>query len=170
MGYIFQKFNLIPYLTVLENVTLPLRFSPRRRERTRNTAGHIEGEARHFLEQLGMAAGDLLHRPVTNLSVGQQQRVAAACAMIGGLEILIADEPTSSLDAGTRATFLQLLFQECAHARSTLAKAGINLEGVLACREEIKKLRQKRANTLRQEWNGKQIRRPGYALPLEHDG
>ena len=63
---------------------------------------------------------ELLDRPVTMLSVGQQQRVAAARALMGGPELLIADEPTSSLDADRRESFVRLLFDECRQAGSTL--------------------------------------------------
>ena len=114
IGYLFQMFNLIPYLTVTENVTLPLRFSERR-------SGRIEDpneEAKRLLTHLGM--GGLLDRPVTKLSVGQQQRVAAARALIGGPEIILADEPTSSLDAGHSEGFVELLFEECRKTGATL--------------------------------------------------
>jgi putative ABC transport system ATP-binding protein len=67
-----------------------------------------------------MAHAGVLRRPVTDLSVGQQQRVAAARALIGAPELVIADEPTSSLDADRRSAFLDLLFRECARERTTL--------------------------------------------------
>ena len=73
-----------------------------------------------MLEHLDMADPELLSRPVTSLSVGQQQRVAAARALMGAPELLIADEPTSSLDADRRQAFIRLLFEECAQAGSTL--------------------------------------------------
>jgi putative ABC transport system ATP-binding protein len=114
IGYLFQMFNLIPYLTVTENVTLPLRFSALRSGRVANP----DEEAKRLLEHLGM--GDYLHRPVTKLSVGQQQRVAAARALIGAPEIILADEPTSSLDAGHSEGFIKLLFEECRKAGTTL--------------------------------------------------
>jgi putative ABC transport system ATP-binding protein len=120
LGVIFQMFNLIPYLSVVENVTLPCGFSPRRSARARRTTGSVRGEALRLLEHLDMAHGDLLGRPVTELSVGQQQRVAAARALIGAPELLIADEPTSSLDADRRGAFLDLLFRECERERAAL--------------------------------------------------
>ena len=119
MGIIFQMFNLIPYLTVTENVTLPCRFSRRRLERA-NRGGDAEAEAVRLLSRLGMSDPDLLRRSVTELSVGQQQRVAAARALLGAPEIIIADEPTSSLDAAHRETFIELLFEECRKAAATL--------------------------------------------------
>ena len=118
-GIIFQQFNLIPYLSVLENVTLPCRFSESRRARA-SAGGSETGTALRLLEHLDMARDDLLNKPVTELSVGQQQRVAAARALIGAPEILIADEPTSSMDADRRAAFIELLFNECEESGSTL--------------------------------------------------
>ena len=95
LGVIFQMFNLVPYLSVIGNVTLPLKFSARRRQAV---AGAPEDEARRLLGRLGLTDARLLERRVSDLSVGQQQRVAAARAVIGGPEIVIADEPTSALD------------------------------------------------------------------------
>lgn len=111
IGFIFQLFNLIPYLSVIENVCLPCGFSERRREHAVQAGGSVRAQARQLLEQLGM--GPVLQRPVTQLSVGQQQRVAAARALIGGPEIIIADEPTSALDTDRRTQFVDLLFREC---------------------------------------------------------
>ena len=120
IGFIFQMFNLIPYLSVVENVTLPCRFSATRKAKAVARAGTVEAEAVRLLTHLDMTHGDLLRRSVTELSVGQQQRVAAARALMGAPEILIADEPTSSLDADRRAAFVRLLFEECADADTTL--------------------------------------------------
>jgi putative ABC transport system ATP-binding protein len=120
VGFIFQMFNLIPYLSVVENVRLPCGFSPERLRKAAAGSGGVDGEARRLLAQLGLADEGLLRRPVTALSMGQQQRVAAARALIGAPEIVIADEPTSALDAALRADFLELLFAECARAGATL--------------------------------------------------
>ena len=117
VGFIFQMFNLIPYLSVVENVCLPCGFSARRSARVRHS---VEAEAVRLLEHLDMAALDILRRPVTELSVGQQQRVAAARALIGAPELVIADEPTSSLDADRRSAFIDLLFRECARSHAAL--------------------------------------------------
>lgn len=121
IGVIFQLFNLVPYLSALDNVTLPCRFSTRRRERA--AAAHREGvagEAARLLQALDLGESAVLHARATELSVGQQQRVAAARALIGAPEILIADEPTSSMDADRRAAFIDLLFRESRESESTL--------------------------------------------------
>ncbi len=119
IGFIFQMFNLIPYLSVLENVTLACGFSARRRENAVR-AGGMQEEARRLLGQLDMGAPDLIDRRITELSVGQQQRVAAARALIGAPELVIADEPTSALDHDRRTAFIDLLFHECERARAAL--------------------------------------------------
>ena len=111
VGLVFQMFNLLPYLGLAENVTLPLTFSRRRRAAVQERGG-AEAEARRLLGALGLDLDRFAGRPVSELSVGQQQRVAAARALIGGPELLLADEPTSALDAVNRDAFLDLLFRE----------------------------------------------------------
>ena len=118
LGFIFQMFNLIPYLSVRANVLLPLDFSPARRLRIADRDARPEAE--RLLGALGLQGEDILGRPVTDLSIGQQQRVAAARALIGMPSIVIADEPTSALDADARMDFLRLLMHECRSAGATL--------------------------------------------------
>ncbi|MET0005991.1 MAG: ABC transporter ATP-binding protein [Candidatus Thiodiazotropha sp.] len=120
IGFVFQLFNLIPYLSVLENVALPCRFSQLRKQKATGSGKHLDDEAMRLLGHLDMAHEHLIHRPVTELSVGQQQRVATARALIGAPEIIIADEPTSALDSDMRQAFLRLLFQECEETGTTL--------------------------------------------------
>lgn len=119
LGVIFQMFNLVPYLSVIQNVVLPCRFSARRMaEATVN--GAIEDEARRLLARLGLDDPELLSRKVTDLSVGQQQRVAVARALIGKPALIIADEPTSALDADTRDRFIELLSEEAQNTGAAL--------------------------------------------------
>lgn len=115
LGFIFQQFNLLPWLSTLDNVLLPCRFSRRRAQR----AGDPAAEARRLLAALDLEA--TAHgAPAGELSVGQQQRVAAARALIGRPEIVIADEPTSALDAARQDAFIDLLLAEAKAAASTV--------------------------------------------------
>lgn len=120
LGFIFQLFNLLPYLSIEENVMLPLSFSSIRAKRAGRTKIDQFKEAKRLLKALALEKQLAEKSPVTELSVGQQQRVAAARALIGNPELIIADEPTSALDADLRHSFLELLFGECKKAGSTL--------------------------------------------------
>ena len=120
IGFIFQLFNLLPYLSIEENVILPLSFSKIRSKRAGRTKIDQVKESHRLLKALGLGEQLAEKSPVTELSVGQQQRVAAARALIGNPELIIADEPTSALDADLRHSFLDLLFSECKKAGSTL--------------------------------------------------
>ncbi len=120
IGFIFQIFNLVPYLSILDDVLLPLEFSRKRRLNLEARGVQPVAEARRLLGALGLEDGGMLKRPATALSQGQQQRVAAARALIGRPDLLVADEPTSSLDADARQSFLSLLMQECANAGTTV--------------------------------------------------
>jgi putative ABC transport system ATP-binding protein len=100
VGFVFQSFNLLPLLTALENVALPLMFTGvPERERL--------GRARSLLDQVGLA-DRLAHRP-TQLSGGEQQRVAIARALVGRPTIILADEPTGNIDTTTGAEIMALL-------------------------------------------------------------
>ncbi|MNQ30501.1 putative ABC transporter ATP-binding protein [compost metagenome] len=119
-GYIFQQFNLLPFLSVRENVELPCHFSRLRASRAIQRHGSIDQAAATLLAHLGLKEPRLLERRADELSIGQQQRVAAARALIGQPELVIADEPTSALDFDAREAFLQLLFAECREAGASL--------------------------------------------------
>ena len=119
-GIIFQQFNLIPYLSVIENIILPCSFSSRRSTKIEVDKKTLIEESNRLLRSLDLTEHKMAYRNVTELSTGQQQRVAAARALIGSPEIIIADEPTSSLDANAKQAFLTLLFDEIQHANSSL--------------------------------------------------
>ena len=115
LGVIFQQFNLLPYLSLQENVQLPCGFSRRKRA----NAGNISETAQRLMRHLNISK-ELATQPVAKLSVGQQQRTAVARALIGGPEIVLADEPTSALDSDNRDRFMELLLQETEEQGSTL--------------------------------------------------
>jgi len=117
VGLIFQVFNLVPWLSALENVLLPCKFSSRRRARA---GGEPAATARRLLDELGLSDPALAGARAGELSVGQQQRVAAARALIGTPELVLADEPTSALDADAKAAFVAVLARECAGAGAAL--------------------------------------------------
>lgn len=119
IGYIFQQFNLLPYLTVMENVTLPCHASKARTQKAIQQYGSVEEAAEYGLTSLNIPKS-LFHTSVMRLSVGQQQRVAAARALIGNPAIIIADEPTSALDQDNIRHFMNTLKQKCSEIKSTL--------------------------------------------------
>lgn len=116
IGFVFQLFNLVPYLTALDNILLPCRFSP---ERAARVQGSPADEARRLVSRLDLDPA-LLSRPAAQLSVGQQQRVAAARALIGRPGLIVADEPTSALDANRQQAFVDLLLAECEASGASL--------------------------------------------------
>ncbi len=116
IGFLFQLFNLVPYLSALDNILLPCRFSAERAARIESSP---RDEVLRLARRLDLDAS-LLNRSAAELSVGQQQRVAAARALIGRPGLVIADEPTSALDADRQQAFLDLLLSECSAARACL--------------------------------------------------
>lgn len=120
IGLVFQQFNLLPFLSVHENVQLPCRFSKHRRAKAKEQGQSLKEETNRLLRAMQLPLSQIQDRAVTDLSVGQQQRVAVARALIGRPSLIIADEPTSALDSDTRQAFLNLLFNELEAAGSTL--------------------------------------------------
>ncbi len=106
IGLIFQQLNLVPYASVAQNIALALCFSPARRARLQTPVAQAVAA---LLAALDLEAS-LANEPAGRLSQGQQQRVAAARALIGAPELIVADEPSSALDAANRDRFFQLLF------------------------------------------------------------
>lgn len=117
IGVIFQMFNLLPYASPRDNILLPLNFAP---ERRRRTGPEPEAEAGRLAELMGLPHHLLTRRTSADLSVGQQQRVAAARALIGQPPLIIADEPTSALDKSAEDQFIDLLFSQLEGTGSSL--------------------------------------------------
>ena len=107
LGVIFQQFNLLPFGSVADNILLPLRFAPIRRNRVKDA----KSEVARLCTALGLPV-DIGREKASSLSVGQQQRVAVARALIGHPPLIIADEPTSALDINSQDAFLDLLFTQ----------------------------------------------------------
>jgi len=100
IGFIFQTFNLIPVLTAFENIELPLLFKGLDEKQIRMLA-------ERFLERVGIA--DKINQKPSNLSGGQRQRLAIARALAGNPSLIVADEPTASLDRKNAASIIELL-------------------------------------------------------------
>lgn len=112
IGVVFQQLNLIPYLSVLDNVLLSAHFAGSNKQES-------EQRAKMLLQSLGLAAS-LVHQQASALSVGQQQRVAIARALLTQPALLIADEPTSALDSDNRDSFMQVLLEQANACQTTV--------------------------------------------------
>lgn len=120
LGFVFQMFNLLPYLTPLDNVIAACAFAPAKRQRVTDDGCSLTTTARQLLQTLQLDDALISGQRTATLSIGQQQRVAIARALIGKPALVIADEPTSALDHQLQALFLDLLFEHCQRAASSL--------------------------------------------------
>lgn len=127
VGFVFQNFQLIPTLTALENVLVPLEL---------RGVGGREGEARALLERVGLGARTG-HYPI-QLSGGEQQRVALARAFINAPKILFCDEPTGNLDGATAAVVTELIFKLNAEKGTTLVLVTHDLELAKKCQRILR--------------------------------
>lgn len=140
VGFVFQTFQLVPTLTALENVMVPLEL------RGKKTT-EVEHNARELLEDVGL--GDRTHHYPTQLSGGEQQRVAIARAFINRPKILFADEPTGNLDADTGGTIEKLLFDLNKANGTTLVLVSHDLSLAEQCQRII---RLKNGKIFKDEW------------------
>lgn len=144
VGFVFQTFQLVPTLTALENVMVPL-------ELRGGSSENIRHEAKDLLDKVGL--GDRLEHYPTQLSGGEQQRVAIARAFINKPKILFADEPTGNLDADTGGTIEQLLFDLNKARGTTLVLVTHDLTLAEQCQRII---RLKSGKIFKDEWIGEE--------------
>ncbi|MFC3150384.1 ABC transporter ATP-binding protein [Litoribrevibacter euphylliae] len=126
VGFIFQSFQLLPHLTALDNVMLPLELSGDK---------DAEEKARHWLTEVGL--GNRLGHQPNQLSGGEQQRVAIARAFVTHPEILFADEPTGNLDPNTGQTITELLFRLNQQQGTTLVLVTHDHELAQLCQRQV---------------------------------
>jgi putative ABC transport system ATP-binding protein len=112
IGVVYQQFNLIPFVSVLKNVQLAAHFGA-------TSPDQVESTLAELLPKLALST-DCLSKPAGHLSVGQQQRIAIARALINHPDILLVDEPTSALDAMARDSFMEVLIELCDKFNTTL--------------------------------------------------
>jgi predicted ABC-type transport system involved in lysophospholipase L1 biosynthesis ATPase subunit len=132
VGMIFQSFNLIPSRTALENTELPMIFAgqtPRQRRRL----------AREALESVGL--GDRVHHRPTELSGGENQRVAVARALVNQPELVLADEPTGNLDSATASEVMRLVLDHVDQHNATLVLVTHDEELARTCTDRVVRLR-----------------------------
>ncbi len=119
LGLIFQQFNLLPFLSVQENIELPCQLFQSRMQKSIQLFGSVQAHVDILCDALNLSS-DLRRRQAHLLSVGEQQRVAAARALLGCPALVVADEPTSALDEDNKIDFLNLLLSSAKAQQSSV--------------------------------------------------
>lgn len=168
VGFVFQTFHLLPTLTALENVMVPLELAPRgsahRAPRGSGSRVRPRDRARELLERVGLA--ERTHHYPAQLSGGEQQRVALARAFANRPLVLFADEPTGNLDSAAGAMVVELMEELNRECRTTIVLATHDLELAARARRVVT-LRDGRIESDR--LNGHSDRRPGRFDPGRGD-
>ncbi|MFK0571693.1 ATP-binding cassette domain-containing protein [Endozoicomonas sp.] len=120
IGFVFQHYRLVPYLSALDNILLPCYFSPKRKEEAEKRSDTAVNDAIRIIRKLSLKDPSRLSKNISNYSAGQQQRFAIARALIGKPELVLADEPVSAMDSHGKKAVYRILQDECRANGSTL--------------------------------------------------
>ncbi|WP_257283487.1 ATP-binding cassette domain-containing protein [Endozoicomonas sp. SESOKO1] len=120
IGFVFQHYRLVPYLSAFDNILLPCYFSPKRRCEAERKSGTAAEDAIRLIRKLSLKDPSRLSKNAAQYSAGQQQRFAIARALIGKPEMVLADEPASAMDSRGKKAVYQLLQDECRASGATL--------------------------------------------------
>ncbi|WP_066014628.1 ATP-binding cassette domain-containing protein [Endozoicomonas atrinae] len=120
IGFVFQHYRLVPYLSAFDNILLPCYFSQKRRYEAERRSGTAAKDAIRLIRKLSLRDPSRLSKNAAQYSAGQQQRFAIARALIGKPEMVLADEPASAMDCRGKKAVYQLLQEECRASGATL--------------------------------------------------
>ncbi|USE33865.1 ATP-binding cassette domain-containing protein [Endozoicomonas sp. SCSIO W0465] len=120
IGFVFQHYRLVPYLSAFDNILLPCYFSRKRQYEAERQSGTAAGDAIRLIRKLSLTDPSRLSKNAAQYSAGQQQRFAIARALIGKPEMVLADEPASAMDGKGKKAVYQLLQDECRATGATL--------------------------------------------------
>ena len=120
IGFVFQHYRLVPYLSAFDNILLPCYFSQKRRYEAERRSGTAAKDAIRLIRKLSLRDPSRLSKNAAQYSAGQQQRFAIARALIGKPEMVLADEPASAMDCKGKKAVYQLLQEECRASGATL--------------------------------------------------
>ncbi len=120
IGFVFQHYRLVPYLSAFDNILLPCYFSSKRKEEAERRSETAANDAFRLIRKLSLKDPSRLSKDAANYSAGQQQRFAIARALVGKPQLVLADEPASAMDSNGKKSVYQLLQDECRASGATL--------------------------------------------------